>query len=126
MRHLRSRNNTVLLSLLSLMMTLNASQAMVWCVGHDGHVAVEPLAHIHHDQTDDGDSHCCPCTDIPIPVGVCTARPALTAPETKPAGWAIPMLPPAFSTTGPAWITAFASPVEPVWSALQRSIILQV
>ena len=33
--------------LLSLMAAMNASQAMVLCVGSDGHVAIEPVGHDH-------------------------------------------------------------------------------
>jgi hypothetical protein len=126
MGRVRSKNNTVFLSLLSLMAALNASQAMVWCVGHDGHVAVEPFAHIHHGAADDGDSHCCPCTDIPIPVSVCVIRPALATPETEFGGAALLTWLPAPSTTGPVWATAFALPAGPPDRVLLRGIILQV
>jgi hypothetical protein len=89
-------------------------------------MAVEPLAHVHPGEAHDGDSHCCPCTDIPIPVSVCTARPALTAPETESEGAALLTWLPAFSTTGPVWVTAFASPAGPASRVLLRGIVLQV
>jgi hypothetical protein len=81
-KSLRSCNGRTLLVLLSLA-ALNASPAMVLCVGEDGHVAVEPVG--HHHCTDGTHTHgrppaasdtsdyphlsrdCCrPCEDSPI------------------------------------------------------------
>jgi len=67
--------------LLSLIAAMNASQAMVLCVGSDGHVAIEPVGHDHcadgthlcesdaatHDTRlapEGGGTHCGGCTDI--------------------------------------------------------------
>lgn len=126
MRHRRSKNNVILLSLLSFVAALNASQAMVWCVGHDGHLAVEPVAHIHYSQTHDDDSHCCPCTDIPIPAGVCTARPAPAAPHTKLEAATVSVSLAASPATGPVWTMPSAAPGGPASCLLLRSIVLQV
>ena len=69
--------------LLSLIAAMNASQAMVLCVGGDGHVAIEPAGHNHcadgthlcesdaavHNTRlapDAGGTSCHGCTDIPM------------------------------------------------------------
>ena len=70
---------TFLLTLVFTAAAVNASQTLVLCVGHDGHVAIEPAGH-HHCTAEHGpgsdpadahshvaDNHCRPCTDIPIP-----------------------------------------------------------
>ena len=46
LRPLRNANRTTVLLLLSLA-ALNMPQAMVLCIGHDGHVAIEPAGHDH-------------------------------------------------------------------------------
>jgi hypothetical protein len=122
----RNGNNTVFLSLLSLMTAWNVSQAVVLCVGHDGHVAIEPLGHVHHGETHADDCHCCPCTDIPIPAGVCTARPAVTASETEPdESGALPPLQIA-PRSAPDRTATCASPAVPAGATLVRTIVLQV
>ena len=72
--------------LLSVLVALNMSQAVVVCVGADGHVALEAAGHHHcdhdphaddadHSPIDTGDhSHaadtpCMPCTDITVCAG---------------------------------------------------------
>jgi len=69
--------------MLSLMTVVTASQAMVLCIGCDGHVAIEPVGHDHcadgthlcesdaavHDirlVPSAGGANCRGCTDIPI------------------------------------------------------------
>jgi hypothetical protein len=44
---LRRNNHASVFVLLSLIGALNASQAMVLCIGCDGHVAIEPAGHDH-------------------------------------------------------------------------------
>lgn len=73
----------MVLVLSSLLATVNASQAMVLCIGCDGHIAIEPAGHDHradgshlcesdaavHDTrlaADAGDARCGGCTDIPM------------------------------------------------------------
>jgi len=79
----RNKNRASVLVLLSLVATLNASQAMVLCVGCDGHVAIEPAGHDHcadgthecdsdaavHDASlapDAGGADCRGCMDISL------------------------------------------------------------
>jgi hypothetical protein len=79
------------LLMLTPMMLLNAAQTMTLCVGHDGHVAVELLVQDHcvcntptsesHDLFVDAtlnitDGRDLSCTDLAIPTGVCSVRPA--------------------------------------------------
>lgn len=77
-------NQCVFVALLLLLLAvLNVPQAMVLCVGDDGHVAIEPAGHDHcvdglHScgrasaQPDEhshvAHEHCRPCVDIPIVV----------------------------------------------------------
>lgn len=77
-------NQCVFVALLLLpLAVLNVPQAMVLCVGDDGHVAIEPAGHdhgvdgFHSCGRDSGRSdehshvahgHCRPCVDIPIVV----------------------------------------------------------
>lgn len=80
---LRNKNHTSVFVLLSLVAAMNASQAMVLCVGCDGHVAIEPAGHDHcadgthlcesdaavHDARlvpDAGGVRCHGCTDISL------------------------------------------------------------
>ena len=76
----------LLAGLLSVLVALNMSQAVVVCVGADGHVAIEAAGHHHcdHDLHPDDSDHspadaadhshaadgpCMPCTDIPFCAG---------------------------------------------------------
>lgn len=67
---------------LAALVALNMSQAVVVCVGADGHVALEAAGHdhCHHDayahdlpgpadHSHAGDQPCKPCTDIPVCAG---------------------------------------------------------
>ncbi|MEN6332779.1 MAG: hypothetical protein ABFE01_00875 [Phycisphaerales bacterium] len=82
-RVVRNANHTVVLMLLSLA-TLNMPQAAVFCIGDDGHMAIEPAGHDHcadgshprnyrptgieaaaHSHI--GSPQGRPCVDIPIP-----------------------------------------------------------
>ena len=123
----RTRSTSTFLILLSLVAMLNASQTMVLCVGHDGHVAVEIAGHDHCRGEHASDSHCCPCTDIPIPVGPCTKHnvadklvpgsvhltASLSLLETTPADVGT-----VFASTSPLILPSFYTPL--------RSIVLQV
>jgi hypothetical protein len=79
----RKKNHATVFMLLSLMAATNASQAVVLCIGCDGHIAIEPMGHDHcadgthlcesdaavHDTRlvpDAGGTHCGGCTDIPM------------------------------------------------------------
>jgi len=120
-------NTSVFLVLLSFVVMLNASQTMVLCVGHDGHVAVELAGHNHCRGEHASDSHCCPCTDIPIPIGPCTEHNAadrvvpgsvhlaatLSLTQTTMAE-----VESSFASASPAIPTSFYTPL--------RSIVLQV
>lgn len=82
LRIVRNGNRIVAFLLLSTA-ALNMPQAMVLCVGHDGHVAIEPAGHDHcadgshvpgyrpegSEHSHVGCPHCRPCVDIPIPIG---------------------------------------------------------
>jgi len=76
----------LLAGLLSVLVALNMSQAVVVCVGADGHIAIETAGHHHcdhdphaddpdHSPVDTGehshaaDTPCMPCTDIPVCAG---------------------------------------------------------
>ncbi len=123
----RTRSTSTFFILLSLVAMLNASQTMVLCVGHDGHVAVEVAGHNHCRGEHASDSHCCPCTDIPIPIGSCTEH---NAADTRAPGSVYPAAPlsPAqttmvefegfFASASPLILTSFYTPL--------RSIVLQV
>jgi hypothetical protein len=90
--------------LLSLMAAMNASQAMVLCVGSDGHVAIEPVGHDHcadgthlceldaavHDTrlvpgTDA--TRCGGCTDISMADEIGSDPRASAASKIVSAGW---------------------------------------
>lgn len=108
-KFLQSYNGKALFVLLSLS-ALSLSQAMVLCVGEDGHVAVEPVGHNHcADDThrhgpdptgsqEGNSSHsgrtCCrPCNGIPIPLGAgdeCTPQQVSKLSLDRPA--ALPVI----------------------------------
>jgi hypothetical protein len=87
--HARPGNRgTLFMALLTLVTAMNTSQAAVLCIGPNGHVAIEAAGHEHcghasHADDHDADaryggltshvrdSHCRPCTDIPISAGAC-------------------------------------------------------
>jgi len=95
----------LLAGLLSVLVALNMSQAVVVCVGADGHVAIEAAGHQHcdhdshaddpdHAPADTGDhSHatdtpCMPCTDIPVCAG---AAKHPSKPSHSPTGVFVPV-----------------------------------
>jgi hypothetical protein len=100
---LRNGSPTIPFLLLSLVV-MSAPQAMVLCVGHDGHVAIEPAGHNHCEDDvhacaagaeADGHSHlgsprCRPCIDIPVAVGVDDDR--VVAPRSRCAPVAVAFL----------------------------------
>lgn len=137
-RHAR----TIMPVLLSLMAALNASQAMVLCVGHDGHVAIEHAVHSHcacagqtpdpansHDSGDPhlADGHRQPCIDIPIPVGGCEEQ---ITPDVSRANTvkAVAMASPrAYPDTDTAFLAGSGPPESPAtYDVPLRSIVLQV
>lgn len=123
----RTRNTSALLVLLSFVAMLNASQVIVLCVGHDGHVAVEVAGHSHCRGAHASDSHCRPCTDIPIPFGPCTEHNAVDklVPGSIYLAASLSLL-----QTTPAdveSVLASASPLIPIsFYTPLRSIVLQV
>ena len=89
--------------LLSLIAAMNAAQAMVLCVGCDGHVAIEPAGHDHcadgmhlcesdaaaHDTyvaPDAGRESCHGCTDIPMVEEISSDPSASTTSKSVSAG----------------------------------------
>lgn len=130
--------------MLSAMVALNMSQAVVVCVGADGHVALEAAGHHHCDHdthTDDShsssadtedhrhaeDTHCQPCTDIPVCVG---ALEHPFKPSHSPVGVFVPVAcivpfgfpaPDASDVGDLESFTAFATFFVPL-----RTVILQV
>ena len=135
---------TLVLVLLSLTMTLNASQVMTLCVRPDGRVALEPVVHGHCscDTPSPGtdangvlvsvtsyvaDEHSQPCTDLSIPLGSCNGR---TAPVTSKAtsGGLFAILPfPMLPTCHAIDITSPDPPPAPVWHCIPLdSIVLKV
>ncbi len=122
--YVRNIQRGYLTVLLSLATALNVSQAMVLCVGPDGHVAVERLGHSHCGGTHASDSHCCPCTDIPIPGCSGESRSSLIMPAGC-ASSATPALLPAAS--GPEYEPPAALLVALIFPELSlRSTVLQV
>jgi hypothetical protein len=106
---------------------LNASQAMVLCVGHDGHLAVEVAGHNHCRGGHASDSHCRPCTDIPIPIGPCTEH---NAADKLVPGSVYLVAPLSLLQTAPADVETVVASVSPVilisFYTPLRSIVLQV
>ena len=87
-KHRCSNHNRSVLLMLSLIVALNSSQAMVLCVGSDGHVAIERAGHdhcadgthiceadaeVHHtDLSPDAGGVCCHgCTDLALAGEIC-------------------------------------------------------
>lgn len=126
----------VVFGLLSLMTAASTWQGVVLCIGPHGHFAIEPAGHTRCPAATDADdsslcdsavnhSHCCPCTDIPIPGSPGEYRPA---PRTMAADGAAAPLP--LLTTAPADGGYAAAPTLPVtWTACDISLhstVLQV
>jgi len=139
----RKSNHASVLMLLSLIAALNASQAMVLCVGCDGRVAIEPVGHDHcadgthkcesdaavHDTSlapDAGRTRCGGCTDILIADAIGSDPGASAASKIVSAGMlavlAAAQTPPndaaCISLSAPSSLTFYHIPL--------RSIVLQV
>jgi len=136
--------HTMLVVMLSVLVALSMSQAVVVCVGADGHVALETAGHHHCDHDTHADNangsaaekedHChaegtpCqPCTDIPVCAG---ALEHLFKPSYSPAGIIVPaacIVPFGFAAqdaTGGANLESF-TPFATFFVPL-RTVILQV
>ncbi len=113
--------------LLSLVAMLNASQTMVLCAGHDGHVAVEVAGHNHCRGEHASDSHCCPCTDIPIPIAPCTEHRAANEVVPGSAHPAAPLsLPHAPKADVESVLASASTLLVTSYYAPLRSVVLQV
>ncbi len=99
---MRSKNKAVLFALLSLILAANTWQGVVLCIGPHGHFALEPAGHTHCPDTSDAEplslcgstvdhSHCCPCTDIPLPGSPGECRPAPRTAEADGAAVSSPL-----------------------------------
>lgn len=131
-----------MLVVLMWLTALNVSQAMVLCLGTDGHIAVEPAGHDHcadgsHEHDRDltaweaadhshvGPGQCRPCIDIPFPDGTSDARHRPTSSPARAVGTApaiqIPGTLDALSTAPSLWSSRFLC-----CSSSLRSTILQV
>jgi hypothetical protein len=105
-RRLRSRNNTIFFSLLLLTATLNTSQAIVLCLGCDGHMEIERVGHdcctralqtrgsratnSHVDVTAHvSDALCQSCVDIPVGDGACVKPTTSRTSKTNRADFAV-------------------------------------
>jgi len=143
-RHLRSKSNTILMSVLLLAATLNTSQAMVLCQGGDGHVAIEPVGQnccTHARQTDSSravnsqmsgttrvGNTCGPsCVDTPIGGDVCDKPTISSTSKIDPAKFAVLWAPlqasggNAATVTASAWLMPMVAPCT-----VLSSIVLQV
>ena len=127
MKSTRIRKTSAFLILLSFVAMLNASQTMVLCVGHDGHVAVEVAGHNHCRGEHASDSHCRSCTDIPIPIGPCTDHSSADRVVPRSVHPAAPL---SLSQTTPAEVESFFASASPAiltsFYMPLRSIVLQV
>ena len=123
----RTRQTSTVLIVLSFVAMLNASQMMVLCVGHDGHVAIEVAGHDHCRDVHASDSHCHPCTDIPIPIGQGTERNAADKLVPGSVHLAAPLSPAQTAPVDAEAVFPSALPVIPIsFYAPLRSIVLQV
>jgi hypothetical protein len=137
-RHRKNGARTLLLILVFATAAVNASQSLVLCLGHDGHVAVEPAGH-HHcagtrpyaaDPADPhshiADDHCQPCTDIPISLWVrgepAGSRATESGVSTHAAVFSLPR-----PADGPSILPELSGSPPPICSPLSlRAIVLQV
>jgi len=132
--------------MLSLVVTLNGSQAVVLCVGSDGHVAIEPAGHDHcadgsHICESDADVHhtdlapdtdiarCHGCTDLALAGEICNDPKASGMSKIVP--WLLVSgcwLPVEQRTTDNEQPTAIisASASGPLYSAPLSNVVLQV
>jgi len=129
--------------LLSLVGALNASQAMVLCIGRDGHVAIEPVGHNHcadgthkcesdaavHDTVlapDMGGTHCGGCTDISMAQTIGSDPGASAASKIVSAGLFAVLVAPQIPPDDAACIDSLASAHLIFDHVPLRSIVLQV
>ena len=142
----RKENRASVLVLLSLVATMNVSQAMVLCVGCDGHVAIEPAGHDHcADGThicefdaaqhrtglapDTGGERCRGCTDISMADEIGSDPSASAASKSLSAGMlavSSPLLTPPNDAATRANFESRISNFEFLQSLLLSSIVLQV
>jgi hypothetical protein len=143
-RRSKKRDRSIaLMALLSLIVALNMSQAVVLCIGGDGHIAIELAGHHHgeHDAQDhdhDVDAleadvsfcaehgHCRPCTDIPLSTGPCEDRIAPKAASAKALSWICPLSVLDRQAGDSTRLTATSPLIEAAYPIPLRSIVLQV
>lgn len=139
----RKKNRATILVLLSLVATMNASQAMVLCVGCDGHVAIEPAGHDHcadgthmcesdaamHDVSlapDAGGAGCRGCTDISLADAIGSDPGASAAAKGVSAAMLVGALQSQIAPNEAAGIDISASVSLIFYHVPLRSIMLQV
>jgi len=122
---------------LVLLLTMSTSQAVVLCIGCDGHVAVEAAGHEHGDHAPSDDvhravhrgippQHCQSCVDVPITAGALNAGIAgarwQTTDIVSPAHVWICQI----ETCDPLTSRPARPPVPPPRADPLRSIVLQI
>lgn len=129
--------------LLSLMGALNASQAMVLCVGCDGRVAIEPVGHDHcadgthkcesdaavHDMSlapEASRTHCGGCTDISMAEAIGSDPGASAGSKAVSAGLLAVLAAAQNPPDDAACIDSLASARLILYHVPLRSIVLQV
>ncbi len=140
---LRKNSYVSVVMLLSLVGALNASQAMVLCIGCDGHVAIEPAGHDHcadgthkcesdaavHDTClvpDTDPTHCGGCTDIPMAQTIGSDPGASAASKIASAGMLAILAAPQAPSNDAACFDSVASACLSFYHVPLRSIVLQV
>lgn len=143
MKHLRGNHGFSVLMMLSLIVTLNGSQAMVLCVGSDGHVAIEPAGHDHcadgtHICESDADVHhtdlapdtdgarCHGCTDLALAGEICNDPTASGMSKIIFVGLATVSTPPQTSPDDTAYMAILASTSLTLYHVPLSSVVLQV
>jgi len=129
--------------LLLLMGALNASQAMVLCVGCDGRVAIESVGHDHcadgthrcesdaavHDTVlvpDAGSTHCGGCTDISMAEAIGSDPGASAGARVASAGLLAILAAPQTPPNDGACVDSSASTYLSFYHVPLRSIVLQM
>lgn len=132
-----------LMTLLSLIVALNVSQAAVLCIGGDGHIAIELAGHRHCEHGAHHDDHnadapeasvslcaedgpCRPCTDIPLSTGTCEDRIGPKPASAKALSWICPPSVPDHRAGDSTPPTATSFLIEAAYPIPLRSIVLQV
>ncbi len=140
---LRKNNYASVLMLLSLVGALNVSQAMVLCIGTDGHMAIEPAGHDHcadgthkcesdaavHDTVlvpDAERTHCGGCTDIPMAETIGSDPGDSAASKIVAAGMPAVLAAPQNPSNDAACIDSLTSARLILYHVPLRSIVLQV